>query len=201
VHDHKEYPHAHRTRFWCSQDEARKKASKKVARKPEDNRDTIGMDRYPCNSKLIIRCREIDSGESIEVGVTISHRKHTQYYNVSMPADVLDLIQSQLTQCPPNILLPEIQARYPHITNSQVHSAWLSMSEKTWKKDQDQITSARMVLSECKDIELLELGVPEGVVMVAWGNTRIAACLTGKVTEIVIDATCECSGFLSKMIT
>jgi hypothetical protein len=46
VKDHRKLKSGHRTRFWCSQDEARKKKSKASQNPDIRNRDNVGMKRF-----------------------------------------------------------------------------------------------------------------------------------------------------------
>ncbi|KAJ6552666.1 hypothetical protein DFH09DRAFT_829558, partial [Mycena vulgaris] len=75
VKDHRKLKSAHRTRFWCSQDEARKKKTKSAQNPDVRNRDNVGMKRYPCESKLAISCRTTDN-DNDKLNVTV-HLKHT----------------------------------------------------------------------------------------------------------------------------
>ncbi|KAJ7871041.1 hypothetical protein B0H13DRAFT_2061264 [Mycena leptocephala] len=88
VKDHKKLKGGHRTRFWCSQDEARKKKSKASQDPGIRNRDNVGMKRFP---------------------VQIKHAaKHVNYVDVSMPPEALDMIRENvewLTRLPKYIAL------------------------------------------------------------------------------------------------
>ncbi|KAJ6573364.1 hypothetical protein B0H10DRAFT_974187 [Mycena sp. CBHHK59/15] len=54
VKDHRKLKSGHRTRFWCSQDEARKKKSKASQNPDIRNRDNDRMKRILCGSKLAV---------------------------------------------------------------------------------------------------------------------------------------------------
>jgi hypothetical protein len=115
-----------------------------------------------------------------------------------MPAEALELIQEQFSWCTPGDLVPEIQRKFPHITRAQVYTAWSTLSQKSWQRSPDQVTLARALLSEYgKGTEILNLSAPDGVEMIAWGTSKIASRLSGKIAEIVIDATCKSFSILS----
>jgi hypothetical protein len=52
----------HRTRLWCSQDTAHKKKAKPSQNPNAKHRDNVGMKRYPCESRLLITCRQNKTG-------------------------------------------------------------------------------------------------------------------------------------------
>ncbi|KAI6042138.1 hypothetical protein EDC04DRAFT_2601114 [Pisolithus marmoratus] len=106
-----------------------------------------------------------------------------------MPPVAIQIICDDLEWSAPSALVPKICALYPHLTASQVHFAWTRMSEILWKKDTNQLTSARLLLEECHDIEVLDVTTLDGIEQLCWGMTAIAHQLAGKVVEIALDAT------------
>ncbi|KAJ7189735.1 hypothetical protein B0H12DRAFT_1227121 [Mycena haematopus] len=85
VKDNRTLKGGHRTRLWCCQDEARKRKSK-VSHDPNiRNRNNVGMERYPCQSKLVISCRTSRNNEDeLNMTVQLKHaQKHTSYTNVT----------------------------------------------------------------------------------------------------------------------
>ena len=160
------------------------------------HRDTIGMHRYNCKSKLNIAYRTNPSGEKTYT-ITISlehHLKHTPYYDVSLHPDAAALIRENLDWFSPHEVSKKVLAIYPSITANQVHSAWTTMSETLWKHNGEQLPSVKQLLGELKD-DIAVLGLPgiDGVEQVAWVMTKIVSQLQGKVVEIGIDATCKSS--------
>ena len=66
------------------------------------------------------------------------------------------------------------------------------MSETLWKRNSNQITSAKALLAEYEDdADLLTIPTMDGVKQVAWVMKRIANTLRGKIVEIGIDVTCK----------
>ena len=195
VKDHSRLQRGHRTRLWCSQDEGRKK--KKKAKMGEDvvHRDTVGMTRYECNSKLIVSCaaRGPTRTQLRTVIVRLHHHKnHHPYYDVALPPDASALIRENLEWSTPVSITPKIQALYPQVTPKQVHRAWTEMSETLWKRDKMQLPSATLLLEEFpNDVEVFDTKAEAGVEQLAWGMKKILAGLKGKVVEIGVDATCE----------
>ncbi|KAJ8581585.1 hypothetical protein M405DRAFT_846948 [Rhizopogon salebrosus TDB-379] len=143
----------HKTLLCCCQDEDKKQKSRPGQKEGVKHRDTIGMKRMG------------DAIDQRTVSINIKHHEvHIPYYDVAMPPDAIRIIQDQLEWSTPSALALKIQALYPHMTASQVHFAWSKMSEILWKKDPDQLTSAKILLDEFdQDIEVFDIEVAEGV--------------------------------------
>jgi hypothetical protein len=122
------------------------------------------------------------------------HNNHVFYHNIRMPPEALQIIQEQVEWSTPAAMAGKIQSIYPHITTSQIHTAWRELSQAFWRCDDAQLPSARKLLAEFgENIDIFEpVGVPDGVEMLAWGMKQIAVPLRGKVIEIAMDATCMC---------
>jgi hypothetical protein len=110
-----------------------------------------------------------------------------------MPPEALQIIQEQAEWLTPGAMAAKIQSAYPQVTTSQIHAAWREQSKTYWRRDDDQLTSARKLLAEYgEDVDIFEpVGVPEGVEILAWGMKQIAEPLRRKVVEIGMDATCK----------
>lgn len=189
----------HKTRYWCSQDIDRKAKSKPSERAGAKHRDNVGMTRFPCKSSLVIVCkranpRSLDAKQLVTI--RLKHAcPHTHYFNVDLPPEAADIIREGLESLTPNEMVTRVQHRYPNVTAAQIHSAWTRMSDVLWKRDQYQIPSAKILMSEFSDqIEVLDCDPAEGVEQLAWGMCLIAEQLCGKVVEIGVDATCEFIG-------
>ncbi|KAI6143267.1 hypothetical protein BKA82DRAFT_4017571 [Pisolithus tinctorius] len=123
--------------------------------------------------------------------IRIKHTNaHTTYYDVTMPPEATQIIRDQLEWSTPSSLVPKIQTLYPHVTPAQVHSAWTKMSKVLWKKDTNQLTSARTLLDECSnEVDIFDMETPHGVEQICWGMKKISSMLEGKTVEIALDAT------------
>ncbi|KAJ6571057.1 hypothetical protein B0H19DRAFT_987718 [Mycena capillaripes] len=168
VKDHKKLQNGHRTRFWCSQDEARKKRSKASQNPDIRNRDNL------------------------DVMVQLKHAgKHISYKDVSMPPEAFDMIRDNVEWLTPVAMVTKVQGAFPSFTAAQIHRAWMEMSEPFWCFDDDQLLSTKKLLEEhTDDVVIFEpQDVPEGVEMICWGMKKIATPLKGKVVEIGVDAT------------
>ncbi|KAJ7732044.1 hypothetical protein DFH07DRAFT_871091 [Mycena maculata] len=191
VRDNKIMKTGYKTRLLCCQDADRKQAARPSAKEGAQRRDTVGMKRYKCQSRLRVTCRESGDGEHVIV-IRLQHKAaHIHYYDVKMPADAIAMLRANLEWTTPVSMVGKIQASFPHVTAAQVHSAWTEMSEILWKRDKNQLTSAEILLREfTADCELFEVPREEGVEQLCWGMKKIAGPLRGKIVEIGFDATC-----------
>jgi hypothetical protein len=115
-----------------------------------------------------------------------------------MPPEAVGIIQENLEWCTPSSLVPKLQSLYPSITANQIHAAWTKMSETLWKRDPDQLTSAKLMLAEYSDdVDVFDIAKEAGVVQLCWAMKRILSSLKGKVIEIGMDATCTSQIFLT----
>ncbi|KAG5221139.1 SWIM-type domain-containing protein [Salix suchowensis] len=120
------------------------------------------------------------------------HTVHVLYCDVSVPVEVLDIVCKNLDNATPNKLVGQIQALFPQVTANQIHTAWTVMSEELWKQDNQQLTSAKLLMEDLSDdIEIFDVVLEDGVEQICWGMKQIAWPLIGKVVEVGLDATCE----------
>ncbi|KAJ7789309.1 hypothetical protein B0H14DRAFT_2944863 [Mycena olivaceomarginata] len=194
VKDHRVLKSGHRTRFYCSQDQARKKKSKASQDPDVRNRDNVGMKRYPCSSKLVISCRSFACDDELTVTVRLAHgEKHVCYFDVSMPEAALDMIRDYVEWLTPGALVTKVQRVFPSVTAMQVYKAWVDMSSTFWRRADAQLPSTAKLLEEFRDdVHLFHPeDVPDGIEMLCWGMKKIAEPLRGNVVEIGVDATCN----------
>ncbi|KAJ7850525.1 hypothetical protein B0H14DRAFT_3664816 [Mycena olivaceomarginata] len=192
VWDHRQSKSGHRTRFFCCQDERRKKKSKRSQDPNVRNRDTVGMKRFSCGSKLSISCRTHPTErEELTVTVQMEHSAHIPYLDVSMPQEALDMINANVEWLTPVAMVQRVQAAFPVVSAAQIHTAWRELSQGFWRRDDKQLPSTEKLLREyLDDVDVFEPeDVPDGVEMVCWGMKRIAEPLKGKIVEVGVDAT------------
>jgi hypothetical protein len=153
------------------------------------------MHRYECKSKMNISCRLFWKGKEEIRTITIwleHHKRHTPYYDVSLPPEAAAMIRENLEWTCPNEMAKRIQSTYPAVSTKQVHKAWTTMSEMLWKKDTEQLPSVKALLGDySEDVDILDICVADGVEQIAWVMKKIAGPLKGKIIEIGIDATCK----------
>jgi hypothetical protein len=204
IKDHQLLQSGHQTRYWCCQDQNQKSKPRPSQREGAKHRDTLGMHRYDCRSKLNISLH-INQSDKNTYQITISlehHMKHTPYYDVSLPPEAAALIRDNLEWFSPHEVTKLVLQTYPSITTNQVHAAWTMMSETLWKRDKEQLPSVKLLLGELEnDVAVLDLPRMEGVEQVAWVMKKIVFRLQGKIVEIGIDATCKIPSKCQKLHT
>ncbi|KIJ23157.1 hypothetical protein M422DRAFT_276328 [Sphaerobolus stellatus SS14] len=173
VHDHTLLADGLSSRFYCCQDEERKKESEKSTRPGAVHWETEGMDHFPCQSKLTVTvtCRGQPAGHQ-SISLRIEHHKPHNIWAV------------------PSALATMVREDFSHVSSQQVYRACVSFSEGLWKCAEDQIDSATALLKEMHDeADILKVETVEGVTALGWDLERISQHLQGKIVEIAIDAT------------
>ena len=116
---------------------------------------------------------------------------HVPYYLTQLPEEAHELIKGNLWALPSTIAA-NLRSKFPHVTAQQVHSAWSVYIQGEWKCADNQLDSAKILLSEMsEDVDIFELESLDGVVALAWGLSSVANMLKGKIVEVAIDATCR----------
>jgi hypothetical protein len=193
VKDNKTLKTGHRTRYWCSQDEAHKKKSKPSQKPDAKHRDYMGMKRYNCQSRLSITYWEKKAGSPYIVINLQHHFKRVHYVDISMPPEAMQMIEEHVEWLAPSAMVSKVRSAYPQVSNAQITTAWRELSKIHWHRDDLQLPSAKKLLAEYGDeVDIFEIeNLPEGVEMLAWGMKKIAERLKGKIVEVAMDATCK----------
>lgn len=103
VKDHPRINNGHKTRFWCSQDEAHRSKSSKLARLPNSTSkprissagEALAKARYPCKSRLLISSRDCSNGISGSQLITVRmhhHVPHEPYVDTSLPPELAQAV-------------------------------------------------------------------------------------------------------------
>lgn len=98
VKDHPRINNGHKTRFWCSQDEAHRSKSSKLARLPNSASkprissagEALAKARYACKSRLLISSRDPSSiGGGNVITIRLHHHvAHEPYVDASFPPEL-----------------------------------------------------------------------------------------------------------------
>ncbi|KAF7349473.1 SWIM-type domain-containing protein [Mycena sanguinolenta] len=148
------------------------------------------MHRFDCKSMLRVSSLNGDDGQR-KISISLRHLdSHVPYYDVGMPPEAAAIIRDGVEWSTPVQLVGRVQALFPHVSATQVHSAWATMSEILWKRDELQLPSARALLKELEDdVDVLDIHPADGVQQLAFVMKKIIQPLRGKVVEIGTDAT------------
>ncbi|KAJ7221247.1 hypothetical protein GGX14DRAFT_669164 [Mycena pura] len=135
VRDNSKLKSGHKTRYFCSQDEGTKKASKPSQKPDAKHRENPGMTRFPCNGRLTISFRLHDESTRV-VAIRLKHSvQHAPYYDVSLPSAAADIIRANIDWSTPSELITRVQAQFPSVTANQVGEACRSFTEVLWKRE------------------------------------------------------------------
>ena len=98
VKDHPQLINGHKTRFWCSQDDAHRSKSTKAAQRAQGAAykprvtsagDVVAKNRYPCKSRLLISSRDADEHGMRIITIRLHHEvAHEPYVDVNLPPEV-----------------------------------------------------------------------------------------------------------------
>jgi hypothetical protein len=150
------------------------------------------MKRYGCQSRLMVSLKTKENNQTLVTIRLEHHERHVPYYDVALPPEAADIIRNNLEHSTPVAMVGRVQTRFPKVTAKQIHAAWTVMSEILWKRDKDQLKSAKVLVEEyADDVDYFEMEEVEGIEQFCWGMKKIAQPLTGKVVEVGIDATCK----------
>ena len=109
-----------------------------------------------------------------------------------MPPEAMQMIQEQVEWLTPSAMATKVRSAYPNLTVAQIYNAWRALSQTFWRRAENQLESAKLLLTEYgNEVDIFELSVPDGVEILAWGMKKIAEPLRGKVVEVGMDATCK----------
>ena len=99
VKDHPQFTNGHKTRFWCSQDDAHRSKSSRTARKLQGNcykprvtsaGEVMAKARFPCRSRLLISSRDSNTHGMRSITVRMHHHiAHEPYVDANLPPEVV----------------------------------------------------------------------------------------------------------------
>ncbi|KAG7089710.1 hypothetical protein E1B28_011365 [Marasmius oreades] len=120
------------------------------------------------------------------------HQAHLHYVDGSMPIEAIEYIQDHL-EFKPHDVFKALRSDYSTLASSQIYSAWLQLSKVLWRRENDQMMSAKRLLEELQDareVDVFTTVSVEGIEQLAWGMKKIVKQLTGySIVEIGIDVT------------
>ncbi|EJD54251.1 hypothetical protein AURDEDRAFT_156030 [Auricularia subglabra TFB-10046 SS5] len=182
--------------YSCAQNADRKAKPQKHA-DPAKQRDKIPLDTFDCHGWLHISV----SDASDVVFVKLSHKKdHVHYSCIDIPPDVLDLVANggDLTV---SQLWAQILEKHPcpNFTRKSIHNLWAKRDALKWKRHEDQLKSAEILLEEGKKkgglgmyaVQPLDLQPEPGFEALAWSLPAMIGQWGGRVREVALDSAWE----------
>ncbi|KAJ7223373.1 hypothetical protein GGX14DRAFT_352316, partial [Mycena pura] len=194
VHRNIQLQTGHKTIFWCSQDAARKKKPKPSKNPNAKRRETPGMDRYPCRSRLVVSVHSHGkaNADELTVSVYLKHCHHDTYTDRSIPDGAAEMVREAEDDVPPAVLVNRIREKFKNrVSRAQIYNMWRERFEGLWKRDTQQLPSARKLLHEFIDVVdvFSPVDVPEDVVILCWGMKKLVDPLKEHIEELAMDAT------------
>ncbi|KAF5379759.1 hypothetical protein D9615_005746 [Tricholomella constricta] len=132
VKDHPRMKDGHKTRLWCSQDEAHKNRPSKSSQSPRISTDglVLAKARYPCRSGLLISSRDDGEPGNCLVVVRMHHHfAHEAYYDHTLPPEmtqsiweqthVKDMVPHLPPPPPPPLLSPQAEPAMTDVSDEE----------------------------------------------------------------------------------
>ena len=109
------------------------------------------MDRFSSRSHLAFRpCLEKRT-----LAISLQHSYHTPYVDHRLSDVTLEFIEARTAISTPAEIYRDLQAahlpEWESITANQVYYQWQQLNSKIWRRDQDSLKSAQILLSEHKE--------------------------------------------------
>jgi hypothetical protein len=132
--------------YFCSQDEDH--AQESVA---QGVRDTPRITRFPCKSRLTFRPSLGDR----TLAVNLQHTYHAPYTDHQLSPAVVEFIQGRNAVATPAEIYRDLQVSQPlgwqFAAPYQVYYLWQQSNSSIWRRDQDPLVSAQVLLSENRE--------------------------------------------------
>jgi hypothetical protein len=129
--------------YFCSQD-----ADHAPTSAAQGQRDTPRMERFPCQSQLLFR----PSFGDRTLTVIMKHTYHTPYRDHQLSPAAVEFIQARVAASTPAEIYRDMQAARPSgwesVAPYQLYYQWQQSNSKIWRRDQDPLKSAQILLSE-----------------------------------------------------
>jgi hypothetical protein len=135
----------------------------------------------------------IHEGDTQMVHVHLIHNAtHPPYTDISLPPEARQLIVEGLWTNPAHIAAHiRSHKQWAYVKTYQVQHVWKQLCEERWRLCDDQLLSARRLVSRYEGVvELFELEEIAGVTALAFGLISIGSKLK-EVVEVGMDATCK----------
>lgn len=170
--------------FNCAQDEDAfgRYSSKKI-------RDRGHMDRFHCDSKLTLK----PSFDNRTLTLTLTHEYHSPYSDIHLSEEIKTFIEDHSSfQSPTELYRNILELKVPGYklaVQSQVYYLWHKISMKNWKRHDNQIKSAKLLLKEKDDDYFQSEFSVDNYHGLAFYIKNTISKLAKLTKELVIDAT------------
>ncbi|KAF6747416.1 hypothetical protein DFP72DRAFT_821775 [Ephemerocybe angulata] len=189
--------------YHCSQLRKRQKKPKKGVKEGVKQRDKMRMISFDCHGWLHIR---LSSTENTTAHVKLKHQdEHIPYWRVDVPEAVQDFVRKN-SELPMDKIWDQILKDTPHpvFSRSAVANIWREVNSKKWKRDEDEVKSAMLLLQELSKggdgldarytVEVVQLPEIDGFTAVAFVVPHLLRIWKDNMREIMLDSTWKTNG-------
>lgn len=169
--------------YYCSQSEVFERKPRKAS-EAERQRDRETMVRFKCNGTLKVKLYETSNKITLKLLHDVFHPRPEK---CAVTEETKEQIRQQIHLLPKDIYA-SLQSTHPDLTQKQVHYWWTQQMQGQYKKNDDQLLSAKILLEEATFSILMYSSNP---------RVRYIGFLTNffdnlkNNTEIFCDATCK----------
>ena len=169
--------------FHCSQSQYLHQNPRKTS-EVEKQRDRTTMTRFECNGQLKLKIDSNSKTVILELNHDILHPRPEKH---GVTQEVKDIIRQQLHLAPKDVFA-SLEANYPNLTQKQVHYWWTNQIQQQYRRDNDQLVSAKILLEEA-GLNIILYNYSSGIKHIGFLTTFFNSLKNNN--EIIIDATCK----------
>jgi MULE transposase domain len=170
--------------FYCCQDQARERQSTSRC-----IRDANRMTRYQCQSSLTMST----SLDDRTLALRMRHAHHEPYDTPCLTPEAIRFVDSLvLTSTAAEIWRKLGKAKVPgheDVTESQVYYRWVNANVGTWRRHQDPLVSAELLLADNNEVHNHEIFTSGNVRGLAMFLKKPMRTLASEAKELAMDAT------------
>ncbi|KIY64289.1 hypothetical protein CYLTODRAFT_358634 [Cylindrobasidium torrendii FP15055 ss-10] len=180
--------------YYCAQNAKRVHRADKVTEESKQ-RDKLSMQHFECNGWLKLTLDPLADSVLIRI---VHSEPHVPYCCISIPDDIRDfIINAAHTQTVTQIWEAIIHKHpKPTFTRKAVYSLWFQHYRVQYYRDDDQVKSARTIITEVEAgllgsyaAENIPLPEEPGFTAIAWALPDMLRQWAGRIREIAVDST------------
>lgn len=171
---------------------------------------------FKCGGWLHISLNDLSDIAFVKID---HHDDHVPYFPIDIPPDVEEYVRANTNMTPTQVSFsvhtlvevtllidaPQLWQKIlethpkPPFTRQAIYSLWSAITSKAWKRDPDEIKSAKILLEEAKKsnkpglytVESITLKEEPGVLALAFALPDILRQFGGRIREVALDSACE----------
>lgn len=202
--------------FHCAQSMTRQHEPQKLV-DASKHRDKESMVSFPCDGWLHITVLDVSNTATIKVLHCVDH---VSYWTIDIPPEIdcfirenAHLTVSQVSTLVTSVICPVTQKHFqlwteilrthpkPSFKRKSVYQRWAVMDRKQWKRDEDEIVSAKILISEASKgvkrgdgdtytVQLLDSHNEPGFTSISFALPDALRQWGGRIRELSMDSAC-----------